>query len=349
MALQGSDKAGVGTESSGSKESRKECNECGEDIVKEKVECEVCERWFHLKCAGVATGTYKALVLDKALHWYCVGCSRGVVNTWKKLQEKQEKMEKEVADLKVEVKGMKDLFSKFGKMEVVLENNKREWKDLSIRVKKAEEADKEILTKKEQKVLKEIEDMKISFKGIVKEQELDKEKELKNKDKELQQKMYEVMEREKRRYNLIIRGIKESKSCDEKVEVERILDTLVPEARIEYKIVGRIGRTEIESEGKENRSRPLRIRIEDIDQKRRLLSRGKKLKEAEEVELRRVYLAPDLTRMQQDEDKKLRDKLKELRDIESKKEKGKKNVKITKGEIVSEENGVTEVLFSLEK
>lgn len=45
--------------------------------------------------------------------------------------------------------------------------------------------------------------------------------------------------------------------------------------------------------------------------------------------------------MQQEEDKKLRDKVKEFRD------KGKKNVRITRGEIVSEENGISEVLFTL--
>lgn len=42
-----------------------------------------------------------------------------------------------------------------------------------------------------------------------------------------------------------------------------------------------------------------------------------------------------LTKMQQEEDKKLRDKVKEFRD------KGKKNVRITRGEIVSEENGIS--------
>jgi septal ring factor EnvC (AmiA/AmiB activator) len=31
----------------------------------------------------VAAGTYKALQQGKYLHWYCKGCSRGVVNTWK--------------------------------------------------------------------------------------------------------------------------------------------------------------------------------------------------------------------------------------------------------------------------
>jgi len=54
----------------GSSESCKESgDECGKEVIKDGVECEVCEKWFHLKCAGVAIGTYKALELDKSLHW----------------------------------------------------------------------------------------------------------------------------------------------------------------------------------------------------------------------------------------------------------------------------------------
>jgi hypothetical protein len=36
--------------------------ECGKEVVKEAVECEVCERWFHIKCVGFAVGTYKVLM-----------------------------------------------------------------------------------------------------------------------------------------------------------------------------------------------------------------------------------------------------------------------------------------------
>ena len=41
-----------------------------------------------------------------------------MVNTWKKLQERQEKIEKEVDELKLEVKGMEDMFEKLVKMEI---------------------------------------------------------------------------------------------------------------------------------------------------------------------------------------------------------------------------------------
>lgn len=119
--------------------------------------------------------------------------------------------------------------------------------------------------------------------------------------------------------------------------VEKVFEELIPEVGIKYEIMGRIGRQE------QLVTRPLRIHIHDSEHRRRLLNRGKQLKTAEEDELKKIYLAPDLTRMQQEEDKKLRDKLKELRNS------GSKNIKITKGEIVSEEGGKREIVFSLKK
>ena len=63
------------------------------------------------------------------------------------------------------------------------------------------------------------------------------------------------------------------------------METLVEEVTIRYRIVGRVGRQEKEDK---TRCRPLRIRVEDLEQKRRLLARGKKLKEAKDDTLRRV-------------------------------------------------------------
>jgi len=277
---------------------------------------------------------YRALEMDKALHWYCKGCSRGVVSTWKKLQERQDKLEREFVDLREEVKGMK---GKIVLLESGLDSNKKEWKDLDKRIKQVEDNDEEKDFRQDQLVLKEVENFKQTFKGIVKEQELEREKELKMKDKDIQQKMIEVMEREKRRNNLIIRGIKES--SDEHADVNKIIETLVEEVNIKYEIVGRVGKRD--SEG--GKSRPLRIQLEDVDHKRRLLLRGKRLKDVQDDTMKNVYLAPNSTKMQQEEDKKLRDKVKEFRD------KGKKNVRIAKGVVVSEDNGVSEVLFTLAK
>ena len=104
------------------------CGTCNKEVVKDGVECEVCESWFHCKCERVAVGTYKALEQDKTLHWYCSGCSRGVVNTWKRLQEKQEALEKEVVQIKEEMKGLKIWTSKVSQLEKELSTDRAELK-----------------------------------------------------------------------------------------------------------------------------------------------------------------------------------------------------------------------------
>ena len=57
-------------------------------------------------------------------------------------------------------------------------------------------------------------------------------------------------------------------------------------------------------DGEGSKSKPVRIHIEDVDHKRRWLSRGKKLKEVQDEGLKNVCLTPNLTKMQQEEEKK---------------------------------------------
>jgi len=321
------------------------CGTCNKEVVKDGIECEVCEKWFHCKCEKVAAGTYKALEQDKALHWYCGGCSRGVVNTWKRLQEKQEFLEKEVGQIKEEIKGMKIWTGKVTQMEKEFSTDRAEFRKLDGRLKKIESAVKESEQKKEQLVQKEIQDLKQSFVDIVNEQEEERKKEDKKTadrektvDRELQQKMLEVMERDKRKNNLIFMGIKETTEEEENKIITDIMETLVEETDITYEIFGRVGRKDTSNADK---ARPLRIIIEDIGHRRLVLSRGKKLKESS---FKQVFIVPDLTRLQQEEDKKLRDKLKDIR------QHGTTNARIVKGEIVSvNDNGEKVVHFTLKK
>jgi hypothetical protein len=213
---------------------------------------------------------------------------------------------------------------------------------LEVRVKTME--DEEKLAKgdqtKVQKVHKEVEDLKKSFAQIMAEQEEEKKREeakgSKVMDREMQGKMLEMMEREKRRNNLIFMGIKEGD--DEKASVEGIVELLVTEARVNFEIVGRVGRRGVAGDDQEEvKPRPLRICIEDVSDRRRLLSRAKNLKGSDH---KMIYVAPDLTRMQQEEDRKLREKLREIRLS------GKKYAKISKGEIVEVDGGQKVVLYS---
>ena len=41
------------------------------------VQCEVCFSWSHIKCEGISEEGYKVVQKDN-IHWYCVGCNKGV-------------------------------------------------------------------------------------------------------------------------------------------------------------------------------------------------------------------------------------------------------------------------------
>ena len=232
---------------------------------------------------------------------------------------------------------LREGLDKIGKLETEVGKCKTECGAIDKKIKKMEAAEKESKLKNEQMLETERQGIKQSFAQILKEQEEERGTDLRTNDKEIQQKMIEMLDREKRRENIIIRGIKVSTEKEERKVVETILEELIPEVEIKYEIMGRVGRQE------QLIPRPLRIHIQDGEHRRRLLNRGKQLKTAEDDTLKKIYLAPDLTRLQQEEDKKLRDKLKELRNS------GSKNIRITKGEIVTEEGGKREIVFSLRK
>jgi hypothetical protein len=124
--------------------------------------------------------------------------------------------------------------------------------------------------------------------------------------------------------NLVIMGIEEQ--GEEEVrsgimgKIGQILEE-VGQGRSQFRYIGRIGKRQ------GGRSRPVRIEMEDMDLRRKVLSKAKSLKES--VTFNRVFIVPDLSRSQQLVDRKLRDKVREL------KKGGVKDARIERGEIVS--------------
>lgn len=326
-------------------EAKAECGTCKKEVIDFGVECEICDTWFHSKCEGISVSAYEAMQENKALHWYCAGCSSGVVKTWRKLKDKQDQLEREVNNLKEEVKNVRMETGKIGRLEEDFAKEKIRANKLDVRVRVLEEKDAKLKGEQTQVqiVHKEVEDLKKSFAQIMEEQKeeakSDGGKRSRYSEREMQGKMIEMMEREKRRSNLIIMGIKEcGNTQEEKDIVEEILKELIVEADVKYEIVGRVGRNmeqqDMDSNGK---ARPLRVSFVEVRDRKRLLERAKNLKNTGH---KKIFLVPDMTRMQQEEDKKLRDKLKEIR-VD-----GKRFAKISKGEIVDEKG---EVLYSSQK
>lgn len=318
------------------------CGLCGKEVLEKGIECEVCERWFHSKCEGIISASYEALQKDKTLHWYCSGC-KGVVLSEKKVREMEEKLEKELSRIKEEINGLRIDRERIGKLEEELKREREHIKKIEEKMgilEAVENISKEeiINVKKVNNVLKD------SFAQIVAKQKEETIRDEANKTKkeeiDIREKMIELMEIEKRKENLIFIGIREFVNEREEInEVERLLDALSTESKVSFKIMGRVGKGEVQAGVKdtERKPRPLRICIHDAKDRRRILSRGKNLKMTED---RNIYLVPDLTRKQQAEDKILRDKLKEIRLS------GNSSAKIYKGEIVGDKEGVSVVLYN---
>lgn len=110
------------------------CGKCSKDVLKDGLECEICERWFHCKCEAVPSATYKALEQDKALHWYCSGCSSGVINIWKKLRERQDQLDDELRQIKEEVKGLKGGVVKIEQLEDMVKQERDRINKLEERI-----------------------------------------------------------------------------------------------------------------------------------------------------------------------------------------------------------------------
>ena len=160
---------------------RSKCADCSKQVLDKEsgVQCEVCEGWFHCRCQQVPEETYKFLMENESIHWYCSGCNRGVskiIQTLAKIQERQEKMEVSLEAVKQELVNIK--------AEVA------EAKDL------AKQADTKVDAAIEEKLVEGV-DKHVESKLTVK---------LKN----IKDDVAESMEIEKRKYNLIFHGVKET-------------------------------------------------------------------------------------------------------------------------------------------
>jgi hypothetical protein len=149
-------------------------------------------------------------------------------------------------------------------------------------------------------------------------------------DRDMQIQVNEGLERDKRKMNLVLMGVPEERD-NEAEFIREVFKALLDEGeRPKYTIMERVGRVG-------DKMRPVRVAIDDWAQRRKLLSKAKILKNISGME--RIYIAPDLTRKQQEDDKVLRDKVKGFRSA------GEQKVRIERGSIVAGEGEEKKVLY----
>jgi len=308
------------------------CGSCNAAVVDKAMQCDLCNRWTHNGCSGMPEDLYKVIMKHQKKNtgtkWFCKTCEIhfGKVRMEIKIlnerqvvvESKQLDAEKTINQVKIEISELK--------------------KDLAAYVQKRDEIaviSSDNVGSKIEEIKEEISVMKKSYSDMVKGTDvgLGTSISLTNApSRTIKVEVSEVMEREKRKNNLVIFGIEETN--DEMATKDRlkvIVNALeLEESKIKY--VGRVGRY---VEG--SRARIVRVECNDSETKRKFLKGANKLKTMEGFN--NIYISLDLTKIQQAQDKLLREKLKEHRLVH-------KEAKINNGEVVIFENGSRKTLFS---
>ena len=244
------------------------------------------------------------------------------------LTEKQGIFEKEMESMKREI----------GAMRKDLKEERKESLDRQVKV----QAELEGVKKEVVEVGKDISEQKAKYlevirQGLSKEQlEADKgiaanKDNAMKQDREFQVRLTEAMERDKRKNNVVVMGVDEGMGDNEaRKYVEEMFATIMEKEVTSLDWKGRIGRVG-------SKCRPIRVGIEDHVYRRTLMKKARSLRDSKEYE--KIFISPDLTRKQQEDDKTLRDKLKEFRN------EGIEGVKINRGSIIRMDGSNRVVLF----
>jgi len=62
-------------------------------VVKESIQCEICEYWWHPTCAGIESDMCESLGKSQQLHFYCLNCNSNVGKLLKAVMKVQDRME----------------------------------------------------------------------------------------------------------------------------------------------------------------------------------------------------------------------------------------------------------------
>lgn len=295
------------------------------------LQCEVCDAWCHTKCENISEEVYKALQVEN-IHWYCARCNKGIgkiLLTLSKVQLKQENLEKKQEKLEksqeVLGNGFKELKQDFEKTNGMFDSYKSEIQ--SIRVSLQEVSDSVKCQRDEhQKLVTGTEDDS-PWTTIVKKQV---SKQLANVTEEIQEahksvteaKDYidEEKEKDKRKNNIIIYRMEESKSADFETRMNEdyhILDDLFRkvlqvDCRVDKDITNilRLGKKE------SDKSRPLLVSFRSGLLKNQVMESLAKLADASAV-FKNLSITHDMTLRERQRCKELLGEAKRLEEEET--------------------------------
>ena len=254
------------------------CGKCDAEVTGNSVSCNSCDSWFHYRCIEGMTNEYfdncrKMAELNGYSPFLCKICRKVLTAVKKSMKELRD--------------DMKIMADKIVVLELEKEALAQKMENIEIKADKAN--DRVVVVEKE--VATGMEKAKEEVKNDVKS---------------------EMSLREERADRVVVYGLEETKDQDpeqwtekEKKKVEGIFQHMGVQPQGEITVKFRAGKPREEGA----KPRPLIVRLPDDETQLRFLSNAPKLSRVEEM--KRIYIAPDLTPQQRDQDKKKEIELKE--------------------------------------
>lgn len=332
------------------------CGFCNEEIGESDlaVQCELCSLWFHIRCQQVPKEIYEYLG-EVGIHWYCKNCNSkfaALMRSVIKLENRQDALEKDVQQNKAEITKVKEeILQKITRNEEEMKQSQfllgTEMQEQRKGIESNRKDILEYIEKNNTNNLIRLDELNTKVNDIIENNNKVEHRvssiemgnttntnvpNINNTNNSVlsRRDVIEQIEIDKRKCNLVIAGIGEEDN--EKEVTHKIIHFLLGEEEGQdiIKHIERVGKRV------PDKNRLVKITLQNTRLKTKLLKNGLKLKG---TDLKNYYISPDLTPSQQLEDKRLRDKVKEL------KEQGMDNIKISKGKIVKNVNGLEETLF----
>ena len=294
-----------------------DCNVCGKHVTRRDkgISCDICEGWYHSSCTGMSDIQYNFYKEDKdaKVNWACTNCI------------KAKKEENSIHTMLKEIKKKND------------ENNEtiRQEREISRQERETSRQEREASSQERRQMMDMMKHLADQMKNMENRMENKVTDMLKTSEREMilkvNNEMDERFERFKRKNNLVLYGVPESRKGNDndrmKEDIERtnlLLEKL--EVTVEKFKSARLG-----NKINADKIRPIKIELEKEEDKYKILKGAGKIKNIEDEDLKKIIISPDMTIKQRELDRILREELKNRRQA------GETNIKIKNGRIVNTE------------
>ena len=252
------------------------CSKCHNDSDK-WISCERCLMWFCLNCAELSEEEHAFFTRRQArAHWYCNDCEAQAVKAVSTDQAIEERCKEFL-----------------GEFQTRLE---------SVENKLNDKADKAVT------------DSIITQNKVLEDKIVGLQNDISNLGKQIKLARFEPFEKEKRKNNIVIRGLPETGNLVEDQDLVRFTLNEIDCSHIiptNIQRLGKIPETDA-SDGAQARppARPIRCILLNSDQKSTILKNAKKVRNSDTTRFdnKRVFIIPDQTALEREDDIELRKK-----------------------------------------